>query len=636
MSNRKKQRVCPNPLFLKWLEDWRDEAKEKNSKLQYTYGKAASAVRKYPLPLRCGKDAMILDNIGEMIARRLDEAMAKYNASNQQAVDSDDEQEEEEELRSDSNPLDQTMCVPPPPLVDLDNDPAVKKTPKKRKPRKKVVREYIPTYRSGPYALMLTLYQESQRPNYRGYMTRAELQKEAQPFCEASFTMPDPGSHYTAWSSMSTLIRKGFIIKTNNPARYSLTNAGCELAEKLETVTGESLSPGTSSAPPFTVDCTQSPSSCRSNDKTHELKFIASTSEMPSWNSKPVQLVCLDEDEPEDVPTKPASGYSFTSIKETREEGIKTRIQEDDPSSVTSDFILRPGTFDIILCVDVIETTGGQAKSRKEALIPELKKNGVQFDVRKLQLGDFLWVARERTTPTPGCLSVPVARELVLDYIAERKRMDDLCCSITDGRFREQKFRLRHCGLKHPIYLVEDFGSIQHMSLPESTLLQAIVNTQIVDGFFVKRTHDLKESVAYLTVMTRHLQKIYSNKTLVSRRQGGLEDARANSSTCGNNRLYLMNFRDFNDSTVKNKVMTVSEVFAKQLMQISGVSPDKAVAILEKYPTPKRLLDAYKSQGNAKDRELLLSSLKCGKNQRNLGPSLSKMIYQLYCSPVLS
>ena len=34
----------------------------------------------------------------------------------------------------------------------------------------------------------------------------------------------------------------------------------------------------------------------------------------------------------------------------------------------------------------------------------------------------------------------------------------------------------------------------------------------------------------------------------------------------------------------------MSEVFAKQLMQISGVSPDKAVAILEKYPTPKRYI----------------------------------------------
>ena len=32
----------------------------------------------------------------------------------------------------------------------------------------------------------------------------------------------------------------------------------------------------------------------------------------------------------------------------------------------------------------------------------------------------------------------------------------------------------------------------------------------------------------------------------------------------------------------------MSEVFAKQLMQISGISPDKAVAILERYPTPRR------------------------------------------------
>ena len=38
-NRRKKQRECPNPLFLKWLEQWRDEAKQKNSKLQYTYGK---------------------------------------------------------------------------------------------------------------------------------------------------------------------------------------------------------------------------------------------------------------------------------------------------------------------------------------------------------------------------------------------------------------------------------------------------------------------------------------------------------------------------------------------------------------------------------------------------------------------
>ena len=30
-------------------------------------------------------------------------------------------------------------------------------------------------------------------------------------------------------------------------------------------------------------------------------------------------------------------------------------------------------------------------------------------------------------------------RELMLDYIVERKRMDDLAGSIIDGRFHEQK-----------------------------------------------------------------------------------------------------------------------------------------------------------------------------------------------------
>ena len=54
-------------------------------------------------------------------------------------------------------------------------------------------------------------------------------------------------------------------------------------------------------------------------------------------------------------------------------------------------------------------------------------------------MGDFLWIARERRVPVPGMLQMPTGRELVLDYVIERKRMDDLCGSIMDGRFHEQK-----------------------------------------------------------------------------------------------------------------------------------------------------------------------------------------------------
>ena len=40
-----------------------------------------------------------------------------------------------------------------------------------------------------------------------------------------------------------------------------------------------------------------------------------------------------------------------------------------------------------------------------------------------------------------GQLERPQGRELVLDYIIERKRMDDLVGSCIDGRFKEQKVR---------------------------------------------------------------------------------------------------------------------------------------------------------------------------------------------------
>ena len=49
-----------------------------------------------------------------------------------------------------------------------------------------------------------------------------------------------------------------------------------------------------------------------------------------------------------------------------------------------------------------------------------------------------------------------------------------------------------------------------HLKLPLRSLNQAIANTQVVNGFFVKRTKDIRESIAYLTVMTRQLQIYYS------------------------------------------------------------------------------------------------------------------------------
>lgn len=75
------------------------------------------------------------------------------------------------------------------------------------------------------------------------------------------------------------------------------------------------------------------------------------------------------------------------------------------------------GTFDIILCVDVIETTGGQAKSRKEALIPELKKNGMRWFViggsgesaTNCLVEELKYFSRVLIAPEGGCVSISSA-----------------------------------------------------------------------------------------------------------------------------------------------------------------------------------------------------------------------------------
>lgn len=42
-----------------------------------------------------------------------------------------------------------------------------------------------------------------------------------------------------------------------------------------------------------------------------------------------------------------------------------------------------------------------------------------------------------------------------MDYVIERKNADDLASSICDGRYKEQKYRLKSCGAENVYYLYE-------------------------------------------------------------------------------------------------------------------------------------------------------------------------------------
>lgn len=132
-------------------------------------------------------------------------------------------------------------------------------------------------------------------------------------------------------------------------------------------------------------------------------------------------------------------------------------------------------------------------------MLYELTNLKVPHEVKHLKVGDYTWICRDRTTK----------KELVLPYIVERKRVDDFGSSIKDGRFHEQKFRLKQCGLQNLIYLVESYGQNNHTGLPLTTLQQAATNTLVQDGFCVKFTESLRGTAEYLSCMTGILNNIY-------------------------------------------------------------------------------------------------------------------------------
>ncbi len=116
-------------------------------------------------------------------------------------------------------------------LADVE-EPAPAKRPRKAKP-------YVPSLRTGPYALILAL--SSIPEDSLQSLTKSQVIELAQPHCESSFTTPsEVGKFYTAWNSMTTLVRKDFVQEKGRPLRkYALTEEGWEVAKRIRAVQGD-------------------------------------------------------------------------------------------------------------------------------------------------------------------------------------------------------------------------------------------------------------------------------------------------------------------------------------------------------------------------------------------------------------
>ncbi|KAL5543669.1 hypothetical protein UlMin_007453 [Ulmus minor] len=233
--------------------------------------------------------------------------------------------------------------------------------------------------------------------------------------------------------------------------------------------------------------------------------------------------------------------------------------------------------YEVILILDDREqfAKGSRTSRLIENICSQFK---IQIMVRRLPVGDGIWIAHHKR----------LGSEYVLDFIVERKKVDDLRCSIRDNRYRDQKLRLLRCGLKKLMYVVE--GDPNSSEAAES-IKTACFTTEILEGFDVQRTAGLGETLRKYGHLTHAITHYYRQIP---------EDQYKRASPCPGFNEFTKRCQDLNK-------VTVNDVFAIQLMQVPQITEEVAMAVLDLYPTILSLATAYSSlEGDIAAQEDLL------------------------------
>lgn len=449
---------------------------------------------------------------------------------------------------------------------------------------------YVPTLRSGPYAIILalaTLNEESVTG-----LTKQQTIDLAQPYCDSSFSAPsDPTKFYTAWNSIKTLLSKDLVWEKGRPLRrYGLTEEGWEVAKRIKQTV---VDPGQQALDTF-VDTsmvnrggsssktkpTSDPSPTFQNSRFDDEGFL-------DLESSPEPIISAGK---EQLRTLPWAAGIIPNANASEEAGMPT----------FSPITISPGSFTVNLVLDVREV---RAKTDRDYMQEELTKKGVKPTMRALEVGDALWVAKLHD---PGFLSRHGAEgdEVVLDWIVERKRLDDLVGSIKDGRFHEQKFRLRKSGVKNVIYIIEEISmNADHFQRYEEAVESAIAGAQVVNGYFVKKTQKMDDTIRYLARMTLLLKGVYEKQPLYVIPTGVLTNQNylpllSHLKTTQPSRDHHISYPALASLASKSGSLTLRDVFLKMLMCTRGVTGEKALEIQKRWKTPVEFVEAFDACGN--------------------------------------
>lgn len=529
---------CKNPQFLEWVKEWWDQARDRNSKGATTYKKAYDSLKACPITYEHPSQLTALVGFGPVMCGRLTKKLEELCAKEGRPMPKKNKRKRKDD---DDEEGDEGESGPSP--------------VKKSKPRKK--QTYIPKFETGPYGIILAL--ATLHEDEGNGLTKAEVIEIAQPYCNASYTTPmKQGSFFTAWSGMKILQDKELVFGKGRPStRYNLSDDGWDLAKRILAT----VDPGKGIHQMFKGKAAEDDS----------FQDIGSDAEGDNAGSSKASSKS-------GVPEVVAQGKTVTSV-------------EVLPKVIP--IMVEPGSFTVELVLDIREI---RSKNDRDYMEKNLIKRGIKPIMKALDLGDILWVAK-LNSETYLSQRGAEGTEILLDYIVERKRLDDLVSSIKDRRFTEQKFRLEKSGIKNKIYIIEEYSSVD--SNYDTHIATSIASTQVINNFFVKKTQRMDDTIDYLVRMTHILKKKYESTPL--------RIIPTNIITTGNylpllnylaktepRRNYHITYNAFASLSSKSDSLTLRDVFLKMLMCTRGLTGEKAIELQKRWPTPNSLAQAYR------------------------------------------
>lgn len=228
----------------------------------------------------------------------------------------------------------------------------------------------------------------------------------------------------------------------------------------------------------------------------------------------------------------------------------------------------------------------------------EINNIEISYKITSLPIGDFIIQSDLDDINT-------------VEMIIERKSIKDLCASITDGRFREQKRRLFDSvkDSSRITYIIE--GNIEGVE-KQNILSQNIINGSILNLIY---KHN------YRVVQTENKFNTFNNILLLYKKfkNGDIKNDNTNQTV---------------ELVTKSKKISENKLL-NQLCLISGVSSKTANVIITemKFTTIQDIIEMYLSKSSEKEREEMLCNIIIdnSKKIRKVGNALSKKIYYYFC-----